>query len=760
MIEAKTLKTITTLLLMALTLASSAQAITQKPKRIYITLDVSGSMDGNKYVMANYAAQTIAVFSSPEDIVNIYYLGKRHGIGSLNGYKQLQIPFNRHSGQKTYHEISDLSAFLRDYRPDPNYQDWLFIIGDGDWNYEAARASYDETTRRLSELLAMGTLQLCYLQSANSLDEENAFTTFLNAQNSPMVDVRKSDTTATSVLNNCTYFANKILGFSSTNVQLKPSGSDCITFTSEFPLDRCLLVLQSRKMTSDEIRMVAVECGGRRVNFRVKGNPTTKPLVQQGKPVLNGVVWELDCPQTIPANQPVKICFNQAVDTRELALYPYVDVTMCMTPLSATKETLRESAPGVFKICNHEDRVMVKIITTDKHGHKFPPPLMKRMDVKFSTGGRTVTATYSENDTSFLAVIDMPLDTLSYSSTVESPGYFRRVSTVQTVVKDSSACPPERISLITLPVQQFDAVTFDDLLTGGSFGGIVNDTLFRALASAADFDDVTMKEPDSWMFDAAGLSVDGFTITITQKTKNGLCECAFPDTLYYEVTLRSTHGIQYDGKVYEGFVIPIKVPVDRRGWWSRCWVYLALFAGLLLLLLYLRALRKKHRFGKDSRIKAVSYDRYGREVDDNLELLLRENSFSAWLARWFWPTDEKVLLTFYSPETQLNVVAGDNISVINVPKASIDDSKMKVAGYNPKDDNEKESSPFVKVANNDIIIVWRNTNAKDGCLTYYAGDSDTSRGFNRFTSLLILLALAAETFVIFNLIKSLILFIL
>ena len=49
------------LLLLAM---GQAQSIMQKPKRIYITLDVSGSMKGNKYIMANYAAQSIAVFST------------------------------------------------------------------------------------------------------------------------------------------------------------------------------------------------------------------------------------------------------------------------------------------------------------------------------------------------------------------------------------------------------------------------------------------------------------------------------------------------------------------------------------------------------------------------------------------------------------------------------------------------------------------------------------------------------------------------
>ena len=102
------------LLLLAVTLAGRAQSTVQKPKRIYITLDVSGSMKGNKYIMANYAAQSISVFSNPEDQVFLYYLGKQHNISGNNGYKQIQKPFNSLTGQNTYHEISDLTQFLKD----------------------------------------------------------------------------------------------------------------------------------------------------------------------------------------------------------------------------------------------------------------------------------------------------------------------------------------------------------------------------------------------------------------------------------------------------------------------------------------------------------------------------------------------------------------------------------------------------------------------------------------------------------------------
>ena len=65
------IKTLVVFVLLVGSFASHAQSAAQKPKRIYITLDVSGSMEGNKYLMANYAAQSIAVFSNAEDRVYV-----------------------------------------------------------------------------------------------------------------------------------------------------------------------------------------------------------------------------------------------------------------------------------------------------------------------------------------------------------------------------------------------------------------------------------------------------------------------------------------------------------------------------------------------------------------------------------------------------------------------------------------------------------------------------------------------------------------
>ena len=743
------------LLLQTLVFEGVAQEILQNPKRIYITLDVSGSMNGNKYVMANYAAQTIAVFSNSEDIVKVYYLGKRHDIGSSNGYKQLQIPFSSHKGTSTYNEISDLSTFLKEYSPDPKYQDWLFIIGDGDWNYSTALAEYEKTTKKLAELFSTQQLQVCYLQTGNNTEITFPFTEFLQKQGSSFIDIRKSDTTAASVLGNCTFFANKILGFSNTSFPLQQESSSCISFCSEFPLDHCILVYQSDKTIANEVKISSVECNKRNISHGVKGNPTTKPLVQPGNKILNGVVWDLTCPQTIPANKAVKICFNQDIKVQSLTLYPYVDVHLRIQPYSIQKDPLTQASPNCFMLCDKENQVLLKISATDKYNHKFAPPLMQKMDVKINVDGKDMDATFSAEDTTFQVIVEMSGDSLSYFSKVESPGYFHRVSPSQTIVKSDQVCPPDKVPLIKLPVHRFKAISFEELLSGTVMDGPVNDSLFLTLIAAGDFDETSVNNPSSRILEKTGISLDGVSIAITQKAKNGMCECAFPDTLRYEVTLRSAKGILYDGKLYEGFIIPVAVPVDRRGWWDRCWVYVIVALSLLVFIIYLIGLLKKNRFKKSGRILEKHLELKGVQwvmTDWKQGRQLRGKGFTAWVKRWLIPfIDERNKLNWTTTPPNagsITFVAAELKNKVYMTRGSFNASKMRMTSFNPQ--NKQDKRKLLRV---DPISIYLN-GTYNGELKYESGKQDDEKIFRLIIIILLLAALAAIGFVLFILIKS------
>lgn len=749
------IKSLAIMFLITMTSFVLAQPSTPKPKRIFITLDVSGSMEGNKYVMANYVAQTISVFCDEGDLVFVYYLGTKHDITGTNGYRRLHIPFGNHSrsGGSTYYEISDLTQFLKDYRPNEGFQDWLFIIGDGFWKWGRGAEEYDRTTLKFKETVEGGDLQVCYLQTGDSLNQSSEFTRFLEEQNAPTIEIRKSDTTASSVLENCVGFANRILGFSDYPIQMQQASPSCLAFKSEFPLEKFLLTYQSSQISSD-IKVESAGIEGLSIASKVKGNPSTKPLIAPGRPALNGMVWELGCSQTIPANEEVKVCFNQDIDIRRFVLYPYVDVNLHVQPWSVDMDTLSEPSADHFLICDKDDKVLIKMSATDKNGNKFPPPLMRRMEVLLVAGNESHQGRYNEADTTFVVMLPLTEDEVTYHAKVESAGYFSRVTGLQYIRKSASVCPPERVPMITIPVQIFEPISFKALKNEERFDGRIKDSLFLGIAASGTFEEVAFSGHDSWMLEDANFTMeDGGIVSITQHPVSGLCECAFPDTLQYEVVLRSNQGLLYEGKQYEGFIIPILVPVEKRDWWNRCWLYVALLGGLLLFLLYLLAMRKKRRFGKEAKICARKIDiRYGTEVDKHYNQYLRKKTFGSWLLRWTWPKDERNTLTFINPRVSMHFIAGENTSSIEIPSERIN-NKIQVGGYIPR--QGQKPPKYLRLANNEKIVINKNETTKEGTLQYVSGDKTDEGLFRILNMLLIFATIAAEIFVIWTLIDSL-----
>ena len=569
------------------------------------------------------------------------------------------------------------------------------------------------------------------------------------------VDIKSSDTTAASVLNNCVYFTNRILGFSSTNVKMNQLDGQTVTFCSEYPLERCLLVYQSRQKASIETKIVSTTCNEEDLSVAVKGNPSTKPLVSPGKSVLNGMVWELSSVKTIPSNDTVKVRFNQDIDIDNLKLYPYVDVALGMCPWSVAMDTLMEFSPNHFYICDKEDEALVKMIATDKYGHKFPPPLMQKMKVKMVNDSDTVDAKYDASDTSFYAVIGMPGKEMSYFSYVESPGYFSRISGKQFLVKNIGVCPPEKVPLITLPPQYFDAVRFGELKNGDTFGGVVDDTLFKKVVSTGAFDNQAVKDLNDYPYaEKVSFSQDSVALSFVQRPNSNWCECAYPDTLCYEVTLVSSKGIVVGDKSYEGFVIPVYVPVDKRLWAVRCKDYLILGIALVLFFVYLVAIKRKKRFKKDAKVTASYMELRGSVVRENTKgssRKLRKKGFIAWLNRWLNPFGVETRRMDWSvpPAGSITFVAHKSKEKVNIRRSSFNSSKMRMGTFNiaqAKDGKTIEMTDPIKIYTG---------NKYEGQLTYESGGKDDEKKFRLFVVTLIFLSIMILGGVLFVLIKSL-----
>ena len=739
------------LLLSLWPLALTARDENTKPKRIFITLDVSMSMEGNRYNMANYTAQTISVFSNPDDQLIVYYLNEKHDLGK-KGYKDLHKSFQSlPQKKKDYHEIKDLLTFMNEYKPDAKYQDWLFIIGDGVWKWTKAQEDFDLTTRKFSDFVDENEIQVCYLQTGDSKSDTNSFTSFLESLTSSKIDVQRSDTTAASVLGRCTYFANKILGFSNTNIKITQESDQCATFSSEFPLNRFLLVYQSNSLSEDDLKLELAEFAGNGIAYKLKGNPMTKPLVKKGEPYLSGAVWEVEYFQTIPAKEIIKVCFSQNIDVANVNVYPYVDVVLNLKPCNSESDPLNSVGKNVFEICKKDKEVVIVVEATDSQGRKFEPPLMQKMDIKVLVGGDMKEASYRASDTTFVVTLPMTDESVSYYATVESPGYFSRITETQTVVK-SDNCPLTKVPMINLPVQIFEPVPFKKLIGGESFGGSVDDTLFQRFCEIGEFDLQKVESINPWRSEEAFFSLDGKDVRMVHKPNSKWCECAYPDTLQYVVTLMSSDGIPLGENLYQGFTIPISVPVDKRAWLVRCKNYLIIGGSLLLFIFYLIALLKKNRFKKDARIIPTYMELKGgiyiENKTDKGRKLRKKNSFKAWFNRWFVPfVDEKRFMDWPNPPAGfITFVADKSKNKVNITRASFNSSKMKMANYNPDD-----KSKFIEM---DDIQVYTGKKY-EGKLSFEPGGVDDEKAFRTFVVILILASAIVAGMVVFTLIKAL-----
>ena len=144
-------------------LFSAITAVAEQTKRVYITLDVSGSMSGDKYSLANYTTQMIVALCDDEDEVSLFLEGSE---GRLSDMKAPLSFIQKKMGQLKFNTVSnhfgtqfgDIQGFNAVYKPSKNQQDWLFIIGDGVWFTESP--AFEQDKNKFKETVESGTLKI------------------------------------------------------------------------------------------------------------------------------------------------------------------------------------------------------------------------------------------------------------------------------------------------------------------------------------------------------------------------------------------------------------------------------------------------------------------------------------------------------------------------------------------------------------------------------------------------------------------------
>lgn len=736
-------------LLPLLLLFCSLTLSAEQAKRVYITLDLSSSMFGDKYSLANYTAQMIVTLCDDDDDVSIIMGGKEINLSSKpDPLESLQHPSSQNplipALANRDIEINDIIEFNRIYKPSAKKQDWLFIIGDGAW----ADSPYDNAVTRFKQIVGQGKLNVCFLQTGSSLQEHSDFSQDLEPLG--VVDMGKSDTNPQTIKDGCDHFARKILGFSDVPLKIKKVGDRCISLTAELPLTEFFLVYQDASTPEDLPAIGSVTATGKALNAVLKGTPTTIPTKDKPEVVdLSGHVWSVKAGDTIPAGTEIQVCFDKAINPDNISIYPLVkDIEFGSFGLAPLGGKLKQLDSKTFCIGSSNNTAVVRIELSESSQDNLPEALLKKTIVIVKANNKDYPAHFKNGG--FECEIDLEGYETQYYAECDCPGYFKRVTPIAKIVKGD--CDPEpaaepELPEMELPVMEFDPMTIEALR---------NDPMRFYLHNIGETDaldptkfDITVEVADSFLYDDPSISFQGDTVALNIRPKGQWCDCFFPDEINFTIVSTPKEGaFEAEGLNYSRMVKPGRVPVIKdEPWLSRCLWVLITMAGLLLFILYLRALLKKNRFHKNARMLNSYYEDGSPKEIQKPGRPLRAPGLAAWLDRWLNPFgDEKNTISFHRPKTKnLTFIASPSKNKVLLKENCFDPKLMIVPNYVPKPKVKKEKTgepiPFNSGTSIEIKIPQGTTAVRAGHLKYVVKDKDDEAGFNTFIGILMVLSI-------------------
>ncbi len=733
-------------LLLFLLLMTSISLSAEQDKRVYITLDVSGSMHGDKYVLANYTTQMIITLCDDEDEVHMIVYGADKCLSKKGApLKTIQKPFGKLDFGKPFgsdSQFDDIKGFNRVYKPSENKQDWLFIIGDGQWGTMIDKFKKDR--KRFEDIIGKGTINVCFLQTGQALEENNDFTEFVS--NFGVVDIGKSDVTTPTIKKGCDHFARKILGFSETPLQIKKTGKRSILVKTELPLKGFYLVYQDQQKPEDLPKVEEAKAGDKVLSVNLRGTPTTVPLKSRPTEVtFSGHVYHIKSTYNIQPQTEIEVSFDKDVNPANICIYPIVEeLNFGSMSLTRTGNNLKQLESRTTSICRDENKALVRIELEEKSTQKMSEALLKKTKVIVKANNKDYHTTYK--DGAFECEIDLIDEETQYYAECDCPGYFKRITPISKIVKgDCDPVKPADIPVQEMPVADLGTITFENLRRD-DISFTIHDSLTHKVLNP-DMFDVSFEIENNYLYEKPVMHIENDSIIVLEvRPKGEWCECLFPEKLNIKMVSTPKGGAYEEyGKNYRQTVFPIQLTVVKESpWLSRCLWVIILLVALFLLFFYLKALLRKKRFKKSAMVTPTYYNYYGNKIEDQGGTMLRKEGFGAWFARWFLPFDEKNTLRWDMPMASIGFVAAESMEVVNIPKDIIT-PEMKIDGYNPKNDTAPKTP--VKLGNGGKIRIKKSDGSEQGYLVFSCGEQTDGRVYR----ILIILMMTASCIGFFTL---------
>ena len=621
-------KRITGLLIISMLFLSANSRIRQT----YITLDYSGSMSGDKYMISNFTAQLITLLNDRDEVCVIMNGVVKKISGTPDAYKQLRIAqpnVRQQWGDSQYRsQIGDIEAFNRNFRTDPDKNQWLFIIGDGNWN----TARYPAVTESFSKITASaGGLKIFYIPYGSSEFYPSDFSTFVRQLRN--VRIMNGSTSVRNVFNNSVVLIYYLTSADCQTPQTTIIDRQTAEVTTEIPAKKYLIFYQDNKTEQELPQIISAVSDTVKLNVSLLGKPSTSGLQYKNyQTLLSSALWEVEGKNNKPVSF-LTLKFDREIEPGKLKVFIFPDPSFLLKNDSIITVSSRAntSVPGTK---SQESTILL-------NKSEFTNAL------KIASGHNNLSESGNVNRPTQTGlrskITPLKPKAIIYQAPPLTPVTFRKSASQKPgtgyllYVKRNDLINPEKVD-ISFPVSY---------------------NLF-------------FKDIFSW--------TDGDKLIFLLEPRNGFSQYLMPDTLDLNLIIQTKRNTLSKSATEEEITIKtatakVNIPVDEL---LRRLVY-----GILLII-YLILLSRKARFKKGAMINYLS----GNETDHRISVSLRKKGLINWLSRWFNPfVAEKSAIVFEKTGNNITFVARRKRSAVKIHKKDIDSSTMNFRQYAWKEKN-------------------------------------------------------------------------
>lgn len=640
-------------------------------KRIYITLDVSGSMNNQKYEYANYGAQMLQVLNQNNEVILIVR-SQKIKLKGKSAYKDIQKAFPLKRGGHS--EIADIKYFNEIFNNSKKNQE-LFIIGDGIWN-----GNTPEIQDGIIKHVASGNLRVTFLEILNNKNKKTIYEEFL--QQNHLAKIYKTDND-NDLQQHINTIAEEITGVSGLSIHKIQQNGNCLSFAPEVNVEKIIFVYQDATKLKQLPQIQTTNVGAKQSKTKQLGSPSTEKFVRHGG-LVSSNVYALN--QNIIGGTNIELCFDQKIDLNKIKIFPITNVLLDNANVELITGSAKKIDQNTIGVCIDNQTAKLSTSFTDKDGNAIVGGNIENTKVVFVSNGKRYTAKYKNGK--FETEIPLVGTTTTYRIESELKGYFRRNSG-EKKIKKIADCAKEK------PIEKQKAswhgnISLEQFIAGHKIYLQIIDEATGKTIQPHIFD-IAVKNNYPWLFDDIKIEFEGDSIALSVKSKGFWCDCFVPKQLIFDFKAKPKVQKSFDGKQYQPIAKDLVLDmVSQKSWLNRCKWILAILCLILGLMWYISALIKKNRFWKKAKIILKSPHFQNRNQYNETRFPLREKNLWAWINRWFNPfIDEKQKQQFTAlNNTSIQFKASEKSNRIYFLKANFNPKNMRYSNYNENDNTE------------------------------------------------------------------------